>query len=144
MDNLLKDHRCPILAGLLQARVGLRLWPMPTELERFYGKHDLHFLTFSCYRRLPLLGTMRARDLFVRELGKVRAAHGFLLIGYVVMPEHVHLLISEPKKGTPSTVLQVLKQCVPRKMRKRKRKSPGGAAIDVGIWRNSILRSSVR
>jgi len=119
-------------------------WLMPTRLKRFYGKQDLHFLTFSCYRRLPLLGTMRARDLFVREFGKVRAAHGFLLIGYVVMPEHVHLLISEPKKGTPSTVLQVLKQCVPRKMRKRKRKSPGGAAIDVGIWRNSILRSSVR
>jgi putative transposase len=48
------------------------------------------------------------------------------LFGYVVMPEHVHLLISEPKKGTPSTVLQVLKQCVSRKMRKRKRRSPGG------------------
>ena len=36
------------------------------------------------------------------------------------MPEHVHLLVSEPKKGTPSTVLQMLKQRVSRKMRQKK------------------------
>ena len=45
--------------------------------------------------------------------------YGFLLVGYVVMPEHVHLLISEPDKGTPSTVLQMLKQRVSGKMRKK-------------------------
>jgi len=33
--------------------------------------------------------------------GRVRDATGFRLIGYVVMPEHVHLLISEPREGTP-------------------------------------------
>ena len=37
------------------------------------------------------------------------------------MPEHVHLLISEPKQGTPSTVLQRLKLRVSRRMRKRRR-----------------------
>jgi putative transposase len=37
------------------------------------------------------------------------------------MPEHVHLLISEPKKGTPSTVLQMLKQRVSQKLRKKLR-----------------------
>ncbi|HEU5454020.1 MAG TPA: transposase, partial [Terriglobales bacterium] len=35
---------------------------------------------------------------------------------YVVMPEHVHLLISEPRRGTPSTVMQVLKQTVARRL----------------------------
>lgn len=49
--------------------------------------------------------TVRARDIFVKELGKVRDEMGFHLLGYVVMPEHVHLLMSEPKQGTPSTVL---------------------------------------
>ena len=67
-------------------------------------------MTFSCYRRLPLLGTTRARNLFVKELRRVRREYRFLLVGYVVMPNHVHLLMSEPKKGTPSTVLQMLKQ----------------------------------
>jgi len=41
---------------------------MPSVLKRYYGKADLHFITFSCYRRLPLLKTVRARDLFVQEL----------------------------------------------------------------------------
>jgi REP element-mobilizing transposase RayT len=56
-----------------------------------------------------LLKTALARDIFVKELGKVRDEMGFHLIGYVVMPEHVHLLIGEPERGTPSTVLQKLR-----------------------------------
>src|SRR5271163_4979007 len=92
---------------------------MPAGLKRYYGQGDLHFITFSCYRRLPLLKTVRARDVFVKELGKLRDETGFHLLGYVVMPEHVHLLISEPKLGTPSTVLQKLKLRVARKLRKR-------------------------
>ena len=89
---------------------------MPTGLKRYYGKGDLHFITFSCYRRLPLLKTARARNLLVKELGRVRDATGFRLIGYVVMPEHVHLLISEPREGTPSTVPHKLKLGVAREM----------------------------
>jgi putative transposase len=85
---------------------------MPKGLKRYYGQGHLHFVTFSCYRRLPLLGTKRARNLFIKELRRVRREYGFLLVGYVVMPNHVHLLMSEPKKGTPSTVLQMLKQRV--------------------------------
>jgi putative transposase len=72
---------------------------MPAGLRRYYGKGHLHFITFSCYRRLPLLKTVRARDIFVKELGKVRDEMGFHLLGYVVMPEHVHLLMSEPPQG---------------------------------------------
>jgi putative transposase len=94
---------------------------MPVRLKRIYGQRHLHFITFSCYRRLPLLKTVRARDVFVRELAKVRCEYEFLLVGYVVMPEHIHLLISEPRKGTPSTVLQMLKQRVSKKLRKKSR-----------------------
>ncbi len=95
---------------------------MPKKLKRYYGRGDLHFLTFSCYRRLPLLRTIRARNVFVRALGKIRERHKFLLVGYVVMPEHVHLLISEPPRVTPSVVLKALKQRVSRDLRKSKRR----------------------
>jgi len=94
---------------------------MPAGLRRYYGKGDLHFITFSCYRRLPLLKSARARDVFVRELAKLRDELEFRLVGYVVMPEHVHLLVSEPGKGTPSTLLQKLKRRVSWKLRKRGR-----------------------
>jgi putative transposase len=93
---------------------------MPSGLKRYYGNGDLHFVTFSCYQRLPLLGTKCARNVFVDELEKVRNEMGFRLIGYVVMPEHVHLLMSEPRIGTPSTVLQKLKLRVSLRMRKRR------------------------
>ena len=99
---------------------------MPAGLRRYYGQGHLHFVTFSCYRRLPLLKSVRARDLFVRELAKVRDELQFKLIGYVVMPEHVHLLLSEPPRGTPSTLLHRLKLRVARKMRKRRRSAPPG------------------
>jgi putative transposase len=90
---------------------------MPKKLKRYYGRGELHFVTFSCYRRLPLLATAPVRNLFVKELDEARHAYDFLLAGYVLMPNHVHLLISEPKKCSPSSALQMLKQCVSRKMR---------------------------
>jgi putative transposase len=99
---------------------------MPKGLKRYYGRGHLHFLTFSCYRRLPLLNTMRARNLFVAALGKIRERYKFRLVGYVVMPNHVHLLVSEPAKGTPSVVLKVLKQRVSRDLRRSKRRAPAG------------------
>jgi len=99
---------------------------MPKGLKRYCGRGDLHFLTFSCYRRRPLLGTVRARNLFVAALGKIRERYRFQLVGYVVMPEHVHLLISEPPGSTPSIVLKVLKQRVSRDLRKSKRRERAG------------------
>jgi len=99
---------------------------MPTGLKRYYGQGHLHFITFSCYRRLPLLRSVRARNVFVTELGKARDEMGFLLIGYVVMPDHVHMLMSEPKQGTPSAVLQKLKLRVARKLRKRRKPVSAG------------------
>jgi putative transposase len=53
----------------------------------------------------------------------VRERYGFPLVGYVVMPDHVHLLIGEPRKGTPSTVVQVLQQRVSRILRSKKRRT---------------------
>jgi putative transposase len=50
---------------------------MPKGLKRYYGLGHLHFLTFSCYRRLPLLRTIQARNVFVHALGKIRERYGF-------------------------------------------------------------------
>lgn len=83
---------------------------MPNGLTRIYGYGHLHFITFSCYQRAKLLESEAARDRFVHILGEVRDRYGFALVGYVVMPEHVHLVIAEPPGATPSTVMQVLKQ----------------------------------
>jgi putative transposase len=69
---------------------------MPKGLVRYQQCGCFHFLTFSCYRRLPYLGTARSRGLFERSLEVMRLRYNFVVAGYVVMPEHVHLLVSEP------------------------------------------------
>jgi len=54
------------------------------------------------------------------------------------MPEHIHLLISEPNRATPSTVMQVLKQRVSRFLRRRKRRS---SSSQMRLWNDeSLLR----
>ena len=97
---------------------------MPKGLLRVHGGGNLHFITTSCYRREALLGTARARDIFLQIFEQVRRAYAFDVIGFVVMPEHIHILITEPQRKTVSIAMQVLKQRVARRrLPKRKSKS---------------------
>jgi putative transposase len=82
---------------------------MPSGLERWQGGHDFHFLTFSCYHRQPLLDSASRRDLFLQVLEQVRRRYRWVVLGYVVMPEHVHLLVSNPPDCKLSTAIQALK-----------------------------------
>jgi putative transposase len=82
---------------------------MPQTLHRFYGADDLHFVTFSCYQRRPLLDREVRRDLLLKILERVRRRYRLVVLAHVVMPEHVHLLLSEPQRGTLSTAIQALK-----------------------------------
>jgi putative transposase len=77
--------------------------------RRFFSGRDLHFLTFSCYRR-QLFFTVAGRcDLFLEILERVRRRYRLVVLGYVVMPEHVHLLVSEPQRGSLSAAIQASK-----------------------------------
>ncbi|MBZ5653505.1 MAG: transposase [Acidobacteriia bacterium] len=79
-------------------------------MHRYYGTRNLHFITCSCYRRQPHLGTARRRDLFLTLLKETRRKYRFVVHGYVLMPEHFHLLITEPEVGDPSVLMKVIKQ----------------------------------
>lgn len=85
---------------------------MPRGLVRYRQTGNFHFLTFSCFHRLPYLDSPEARDLFLDALERTRLRYRFVVAGYVVMPEHVHLLIGEPAKGNVSAVMHALKLSV--------------------------------
>ncbi|MGD0096445.1 MAG: transposase [Terracidiphilus sp.] len=72
---------------------------MPTRLVRYQQCGCFHFIGFTCYHRFPYLASPAARQLFERSLEVMRLRYDFSVAGYVVMPEHVHLLVSEPKKA---------------------------------------------
>jgi len=82
---------------------------MPTGLRRLQGGGQPHFITFSCFHRQPYLKDPAARDIFEQKFEAVRDKYGFFISAYVVMPNHVHLLISECPAALPGTCMQSLK-----------------------------------
>ena len=126
---------------------------MPWGLRRFHKSGQLHFITFSCYRRRPLL-TPAVRSLFERALERARVQYGFYIVAYVVMPEHVHLLMSEPERGSLASAIQSMKQSVARRAGGRFWQERG---YDFNVWsrrklvekrryihRNPVTRGLVR
>jgi putative transposase len=85
---------------------------MPKNLVRYQQAGDLHFVTFSCYGRRPYFRSPKAKELFEESLATMSRRYDFFVVAYVVMPEHVHLLISEPKKAVLAKALQALKLSV--------------------------------
>ena len=85
---------------------------MPIGLVRHQETGHFHFITFSCYRRQPFFRSPRGRALFERSLETMRLRYDFVVAGYVVMPEHIHMLVSEPKRAILSKAVQALKLSV--------------------------------
>jgi putative transposase len=89
---------------------------MPWGLTRLHHSGQSHFVTFCCYHRRRLLTTDESRRIFESALERVRRSYGLYVYGYVVMPEHVHLLLSEPQQDTLADALKSLKQRVSRRL----------------------------
>lgn len=92
---------------------------MTRGLVRYQKAQTFHFLTFSCYQRKPLLNSPSAYGCFEQHLEAIRRRYQFVVAGYVLMPEHVHLLVSEPLAAPLSIAIQALKQQTSRKLDKR-------------------------
>jgi putative transposase len=73
-------------------------------------------LTFSCYRRLPFLSRAMTQEWFAEALQQARQKFGFQIWAYVLMPEHVHLLVYPGENARRmSDFLRALKEPVARK-----------------------------
>ena len=92
---------------------------MKGQRIRYQQSGQFHFLTFSCYRRRPYLSTVAAMELFEDALERVRLRYFFVVAGYVIMPEHVHLLVNEPRRVLLSKAIQALKLSVSVRSRER-------------------------
>ena len=75
-----------------------------------------HELTFSCYHRLRLLGSDRTRLWLIQALDEARRRWAFDLWAYVIMPEHVHvLLLPRRTEYEVAAILKAIKHPVARK-----------------------------
>src|SRR5579871_1154534 len=113
---------------------------MPDGLKRLHHSGQAHFLTFSCYHRLPLLTQLSMQADFLIALERVRKRFEMRVFGFVVMPEHVHLLVSEPARGTLAGAMQLLKTSVATQARKQ------GKRVEAGMpfWQARYFDHNVR
>ena len=72
----------------MKTRVGHR-----KRVRHYDEPGDCHELTFSCYRRLPLLTNDGWREMLSRSIDRAMLGHRYRLVAFVYMPEHVHLLV---------------------------------------------------
>ena len=91
--------------------------PMPIGLHRYQQAESLHFLTFSCHHRLPYLTDPVSNNLIEQLLERTRSRHQACIYAYVLMPEHVHLLMNEPPGILIAMFLKSFKQEVSRKLK---------------------------
>ena len=82
---------------------------MPSGLLRFHQSGQSHFVTFSCHHRQPNFISPKICALFVQCLEDMRRRFAMCVYGYVVMPEHVHLLLNEPEHATLAEAIHYLK-----------------------------------
>lgn len=80
--------------------------------HRHYEPGQLQFITTSTYQRAQLFLSPRFRNCFARKLSELRDEMHFLIVGWVLMPEHFHMLIRpEPAESTP-VIMKRLKERV--------------------------------
>jgi putative transposase len=90
---------------------------MPSRLKRWHTFGHDHFITFSCYHRHPYLNDDHSRTVFLNTLERARQKHSFQVYGYVLMPEHVHLLLNAPPKTKLADIFRALKTETSKQLR---------------------------
>lgn len=81
----------------------------------FDTEGDAHFLTFSCFRRLPLLSKERTCQWMLDGIILSRQKNPFDLWAWVIMPEHVHLVLLPHSGVRIASILTTMKQSVSRR-----------------------------
>lgn len=66
------------------------------RLHHFDNLNMVRAVNFSCYHRYPLLTDDKIVAIFLDEVAAAREKYAFALLGYVVMPTHVHLVLLPP------------------------------------------------
>jgi len=84
--------------------------------KRYNEAGEAHSLTFSCFGRQAFLSKDRCREWLVEAIDRAREKHSFHVWAYVIMPEHVHLLLWPTKvEYDISDIYSSIKQSVAKR-----------------------------
>ena len=80
------------------------------KAEHYTIAGRIHYLTFSCYKKLWLFKSPTLYSSFLENLVRAKQRRSFRLHGYVVMPNHVHMLIYPDQHESISAILTAVKR----------------------------------
>ncbi|MFG0326170.1 MAG: transposase [Phycisphaerales bacterium JB037] len=112
--------------------------PIRKRMRRWEGTDAVRFVTFSCDRRRPLLDKDAVRDLFAEQLAATRRQHALELFAWVVMPEHVHLLVRPSPESKLADALRSLKTSVAKQVLGRWRDSRAPILEELRAGRGAV------
>lgn len=113
------------------------------KLKHYDNDGSVRFVTFCTHQRLPLLTNDRDRQIVANAIDKGREEHGFKLLAYVIMPEHVHLVILPPEGMRLGNVIGEIKQRSARDILRHLRQSGDLAMKKLIVVRNGKEKSAV-
>ncbi len=70
--------------------------------------NNFHYVTTVTYKRLPIFRGVKTCEIFIEVLKEIREIHPFKLIGYVIMPDHIHLILN-PLEEKIGAIMRKLK-----------------------------------
>ena len=100
-SNMFRGGRCP-----------------PTQHMKLFKSdqpNTFHYVTAVTFKRVPVFRSEYACQLLVDSLAETRSHCAFKLIGYVVMPDHVHVILN-PLRKSISEVVRRLKSLSARRI----------------------------
>jgi len=96
-----------------------------------------YFITTVTHNRQKVFAGASAAEMFLEELNYARQELGFALLSFVVMPDHVHLLLVPRSPSPLSLVMQTIKGRFARRWNRRQ--NTRGK-----LWQPRYVESGVR
>jgi putative transposase len=115
------------------------------KVTRFNFENYCHFVTSKTYRNQKIFSEGKVADLLIQTLLEVKEKLNFRLIGFVVMPDHIHLMLVPNKRNTISDVMRHIKGRFSRRydLLSRGMNSPDYGISDHRAGNSSLPKSKV-
>lgn len=102
---------------------------MRKRMKRYESSTSVRFITFSCQRRLQLLADPVLADVMTAAMAHAHRQRAFELFGWVLMPEHVHIMLRPAQGDTAAALLKGIKLSVAQRAIGRWKRAVRGASL---------------
>ena len=107
--------------------------------------HDgrARFVTFTIRNRIPILANDTSRQTVVDAIAESVQVNRLRLLGYVIMPEHVHLVVVPPIELRLGPAIGLLKNKAAHGILRQLRTSASPLLPNFSVIRNGKIRSAL-